>query len=37
MVGNHIESEYRRVREPGGTYFFTVNTHLRRPVLTKAA
>jgi putative transposase len=24
---------YRRVRIPGGTYFFTVVTHLRRPIL----
>ncbi len=25
--------EYRRVRIPGGTYFFTVVTHERRPIL----
>lgn len=27
--------EYRRVMIAGGTYFFTVNTDLRRPILTK--
>ncbi|MCK9375891.1 MAG: transposase [Syntrophobacterales bacterium] len=26
--------EYRRARTKGGTYFFTVVTHLRRPILT---
>lgn len=26
--------EYRRVRTAGGTYFFTVNSHLRQPILT---
>jgi putative transposase len=26
--------EYRRIKTPGGTYFFTVITHLRRPILT---
>lgn len=26
--------EYRRIKTKGGTYFFTVNTHLRRPILT---
>ncbi|MEW5701433.1 MAG: transposase [Candidatus Zixiibacteriota bacterium] len=26
-------SEYRRCRTPGGTYFFTVVTHERRPIL----
>ena len=26
--------EYRRIHEPGGTYFFTVVTHERRPILT---
>jgi putative transposase len=26
--------EYRRVRTAGGTYFFTLITHLRRPILT---
>ena len=26
--------EYRRVKTKGGTYFFTVNTYLRRPILT---
>lgn len=26
--------EYRRVKIEGGTYFFTVNTHLRQPILT---
>ncbi|MCL4315388.1 MAG: hypothetical protein M1527_00675 [Gammaproteobacteria bacterium] len=25
---------YRRSITPGATYFFTVNTHLRQPVLT---
>ncbi len=29
-------SEYRRIREAGGTYFFTVVTHGRRPILTFA-
>jgi REP element-mobilizing transposase RayT len=29
-------SQYRRVRIPGGTYFFTVVTHRRRPFLTKS-
>jgi len=28
---------YRRPRNPGGTYFFTVVTHERRPVLTTEA
>jgi len=27
-------SEYRRVKTKGGTYFFTLATHLRRPILT---
>ena len=27
-------SDYRRIKTPGGTYFFTVITHLRRPILT---
>ena len=27
-------SDYRRCFVPGGTYFFTVVTHLRRPILT---
>ena len=26
--------EYRRVKTSGGTYFFTLVTHLRRPILT---
>lgn len=26
--------EYRRIREPGGIYFFTVVTYNRRPILT---
>jgi putative transposase len=26
--------EYRRVKSAGGTYFFTLVTHLRRPILT---
>jgi putative transposase len=26
--------EYRRVKTSGGTYFFTIVTHLRRPILT---
>lgn len=28
--------EYRRADVKGGTYFFTVNTHHRRPILTEA-
>ncbi len=28
-----IMSDYRRYFVPGGTYFFTVVTHLRRPIL----
>ena len=28
--------EYRRAKIEGGTYFFTVNTHRRQPVLTEA-
>ena len=27
-------SEYRRANTPGATYFFTVVTHLRQPLLT---
>lgn len=27
-------SNYRRARTPGGTFFFTVATYLRRPILT---
>jgi putative transposase len=27
--------EYRRIKAKGGTYFFTVNTHLRQPRLTE--
>ena len=26
--------EYRRAKTPGGTYFFTVNTYRRQPILT---
>jgi len=26
--------EYRRAKTKGGTYFFTVNTHRRQPILT---
>ncbi|MDD3579522.1 MAG: transposase [Desulfobacca sp.] len=26
--------QYRRTKTPGGIYFFTVNTHRRRPILT---
>jgi putative transposase len=29
--------EYRRVKTEGSTYFFTVITHLRRPILTSEA
>jgi putative transposase len=29
-------SQYRQVRIPGGTYFFTVVTHRRRPFLTES-
>lgn len=32
---NYLMSEYRRARIPGGTYFFTVVTYNRLPILTK--
>jgi putative transposase len=34
VVGGSIMSAYRRLFIPGGTYFFTVVTAMRRPILT---
>ena len=31
--GRKLMSEYRRFYVPGGTYFFTVVTYQRRPIL----
>jgi len=31
---NFLMPQYRRARIPGGTYFFTVVTYHRQPVLT---